>query len=147
MIGTLRQSKRRIGPQMSFRFEFDPVNKILLLRFDGRLTDESVVQATEAARIHWATTAARAGIADYSSVTEFAVSSALVQSLPRQKPPMPDVINNPLILVMPAEAGYGLARMYQIVGDLTLPSVSVVHTMDEAFATLGVQSPSFEPLE
>ncbi len=132
---------------MGFRFEFDPVNKILLVRFEGRHTDESLAQATQAARKHWAATDARAGIADYSSVTEFAVSAELVRNLPRQEPPMPDVTKNPLVLVMPTPAGYGLARMYQIMGDRTLPSVNVVRTMDEAFATLGVQSPRFELLE
>ncbi len=145
-IGIVRQSRCRIR-QMGFRFEFDPVNKILLVRFEGRLTDESLAEATRAARKHWAATDARAGITDCSSVTEFAVSPELVRNLPLQKPPMPDVTENSLVIVMSSPAGYGLARMYQIVGDRTLPSVNVVRTMDEAFATLGVQSPHFEPLE
>jgi len=36
---------------------------------------------------------------------------------------------------------------YQIVGDLIQPLVSVVRTVDEALAALGVQSSHFEPLE
>ena len=132
---------------MGFRFEFDPVNKILLVRFEGRLTDESLAEATQVSRKHWAATDARAGIADYSSVAEFAVSSELVRTLPRQEPPMPDVTRSPLLIVMPTTVGYGLARMYQIVGDRTVPQTSVVRTMDEALEALGVQSPHFEPLE
>jgi hypothetical protein len=132
---------------MGFRFEFDTVNKILLVRFEGRLTDESLAEATQVARNHWAATDARAGITDCSSVTEFAVSPELVRDLPLQQPPMPDVTKNPLFLVMPTTAGYGLARMYQIVGDRTVPLTSVVHTMDEALAALGVQTPHFEPIE
>jgi hypothetical protein len=48
---------------------------------------------------------------------------------------------------MPSTTGYGLARMYQIVGELSQPLVSVVRTLDEALAALGVQSAHFEPLE
>ena len=130
----------------SFRFEFDPVNKILLLRWEGRLTDESLAEAHQAARKHWAATDARAGIADYSSVTEFALSAGFVRTLARQQPAMPDATKSPLFIVMPTTVGYGLARMYQIVGEC-VPLVNVVHTMDEALAALGVKSPHFEPLE
>jgi len=38
-------------------------------------------------------------------------------------------------------------RMYQIVGELTQPLVSVVRTLEEALAALGVQSAHFESLE
>jgi len=34
--------------------------------------------------MHWAATGARAGIGDYSSVTEFALSAELVRTLARQ---------------------------------------------------------------
>ena len=140
-------SKPGPGATGTFRFEFDPVNKILLLRFEGRhLTDESLAQICRTARIHWAATGARAGIGDYSSVTEFPLSAELVRMRARQTP-MPEPTKNPLLIVMPNTAGYGLARMYQIVGDLAQPLVSVVRTLDEALAALGVQSPHFDPLE
>ena len=132
---------------MGYKFEFDRVNKILLLRFEGRLTDEMVAEIHRTARIHWAATGARAGIADYSSVTEFPLSAELVRTLARQGAPMPEPNENPLFIVMPSTTGYGLARMYQIVGELTQPLVSVVRTVDEALAALGVQSSHFELLE
>jgi hypothetical protein len=133
---------------MAFRFEFDPVNKILLLRFEGgRLTDELVAEIHRTARIHWAATGARAGIGDYSSVTEFPLSAEAVRTLARYGAPMPDATKNPLFIVMSSTTGYGLARMYQIEGELTQPLVSVVRTVEEALAALGVQSAHFEPLE
>jgi hypothetical protein len=130
-----------------FRFEFDPVNQILLLRWEGRLTDESLAEAHQAAQRHWAATDARAGIADFSSVAQFALSAEFVRTLARQKPAMPDATKNPLFIVMPTTVGYGLARMYQIVGERAVPLVNVVHTMGEALAALGVKSQHFEPLE
>lgn len=135
------------GSHGTFRFEFDPVNKIPLLRFEGRLTDESVSEIHRTARIHWAATGARAGIADYSFVTEFALSAEVVRTLARYGAPMPEPAEHPLLIVMPNTTGYGLARMYQIVGDLTQPLVRVVRTLDEALEALGVQSPHFESLE
>ena len=53
---------------MGFRFEFDPVHKILLGRFEGRLTDESLAEFYRAGLKHWAATDASAAISDYSSV-------------------------------------------------------------------------------
>ena len=139
-------SKPGPGATGTFRFEFDPINKILLLRFEGRLTDEWLAQTCRTARIHWAATGARAGIGDYSSVTDFPLSSEVVRTVARQAP-MPEPTEKPLFIVMPNTTGYGLARMYQMVGDLAQPLVSVVRTLDEALAALGVQSPHFEPLE
>jgi len=60
---------------------------------------------------------------------------------------MPDAARRPRILVVSATAGYGLARMFQILGEPKRPLLKVVRTMDEALAALGVQSPHFEPLE
>ena len=60
---------------------------------------------------------------------------------------MPEPTENPHFIVMPSTSGYGLARMYQIVGKRTQPLVRVVRTLEEALAALGVQSAHFEPLE
>jgi hypothetical protein len=38
---------------MALRVEFDPSNKILLLRFDGTLTDESIDDFYRVIRQHW----------------------------------------------------------------------------------------------
>ena len=132
---------------MGYRFEFDPVNRILLLRFEGRLREESLAEIHRAARIHWAVTGARAGIGDYSSVSEFPLSAELVRTLARQGTPMPEPTEDPHFIVMASTTGYGLARMYQIVGELAQPLLSVVRTVDEALAALGIQSSHFEPLE
>ena len=129
------------------RFEFDSANKILLLRMEGRLTDESFAEAHQVARKHWAGTEARAGIADCSSVTKFALSAKFIRQMAAGEPVMPNATKSPLFIVMPTTVGYGLARMYQIVGSRTVPLTRVVRTMDEALEALAVQSPHFEPLE
>src|SRR5580700_9643783 len=106
---------------MGFRFEFDPGNKILLARFEGRLTDESVEESYRAIRRYSTATDASAGIWDYSSVTEFAMSSALIRQLADEEPAMPNATTRPRIIVVPATAGFGLARMFQIMGEQKRP--------------------------
>jgi hypothetical protein len=132
---------------MAFRFEFDSANKVLVGRFEGRLTNESLPEFLRAIRDYSTTTDARAGIADYSSVTEFTVSSDFIRYLATQEPAMPDATRRPRVVVFPGTAGFGIGRMFQIVAEPNNPLLRVVRTMDEALAELGVQSPHFEPLE
>jgi hypothetical protein len=130
---------------MASRFEFDPVNKILLVRFEGRLTDESLAEFYRTAQKYWAATDASAAISDYSSA-EWAVSAELMRELANEEPAVTDPANRPRIVIAPTAVGFGLSRMFQIVGESKRPLFKVVRTMDEALAALGVQSPHFEPL-
>jgi hypothetical protein len=132
---------------MAFRFEFDSVNKILLGRFEGKLTDESLAEFLRAVRQYSTATDASAGIGDYSSVTEFAVSSEFIRHLARQEPAMLDATRRPRIIIVSATVGFGIGRMFQIVGEPKNPLLEVVHSMDEALAALGAQCPHFETLE
>jgi hypothetical protein len=131
---------------MALRVEFDPSNKILLLRFDGALTDESIEDFYRVIRQHWTAADARMGIVDFSTVTDFALSSNLLRQLAKQEPCVPDPTGRPRVIVAPQTHVFGLARMFQIMGETTRPLLHVVHTLDEAFAKLGVQSPRFELL-
>jgi hypothetical protein len=131
---------------MAFRFEFDSANRILLLRVDGRLTDELLGELYKAIRKYSTVTDARAGILDFSSVTEFAVSSEIIRQFAHQEPAMPDA-SRPRIVVAPQTHAFGLSRMFQLTREDSRPRLTIVHTMGEAFAALGVQSPQFEPLE
>jgi len=132
---------------MEHRFEFDPVNKILLMRVEGRLTDESLAELYRTAQKYWAATDASAAISDYSSVTEWAVSAELIRELANEEPAVTDPAKRPRIVIAPTAVGFGLSRMFQIVGESKRPLLEVVRTMDEALAALGIQSPHFEPLE
>ena len=60
---------------------------------------------------------------------------------------MPNATRRPRIMVAPATVGFGLARMFQLMGERTRPLLKVVCTLDEALAALGVKSPRFERLE
>ena len=132
---------------MGFRFEFDSVNKILLGRFEGNLTDESLAEFLRAVQKYSTATDASAGIGDYSSVTEFAVSAEFIRHVARQEPAMADATKRPRIIIFSATVGFGIGRMFQIVGEPKNPLLKVVRSIDEALAALGVQIPHFETLE
>ncbi len=132
---------------MAFRFEFDPVNKILLCRLDGRLTDELLPVFYEASRKHSIATDASMAIVDFSSVTEFAISTESIRRLAHKEPAMPNATTRPRIIVAPQIHAFGLFRMFQIVGEPKRPLLQVVRSMEEAFAALGVPSPKFAPLQ
>ena len=132
---------------MGFRFEFDHANRILLVRIEGQLTDELLAECYRAIRERSVATDARMGIFDMSPVTEFSVSSELVRQLARSEPAMPDAGERIRIIAVENTIGFGLARMFQIVGEKDRPKLHVVRTLNDALAALGVQSPHFEPLE
>jgi hypothetical protein len=132
---------------MAFWFEFDPANKILLARFEGQLTNESAAEYHDALGKYWRTTNARAGIWDLSAVSDFAVGSDFLRTLAARKPITPGLTDHPRFIVVPATAGYGLMRMFQIAGEPVRPLLHVVRSVDEALAALGVPSAHFEPLE
>ena len=129
---------------MAFRLKFDRVSKTLLLRVEGQVTDESLAECYGAAQRYAAATDARAGIVDFSSVTGFAVSTDLIRQLADQEPILDRT--RPRFIVAPTALLFGTARMFQILGEPTRPLLDVVHTMGEALAALGVESPHFEPL-
>jgi|HubBroStandDraft_3_1064219.scaffolds.fasta_scaffold538654_1 hypothetical protein len=125
------------------RVEFDAANEILATRLEGRVTEESTLELYQTIRKYMAATGARAVITDYTNATEIAISSGSIRSLASRKPPT----TRPRILVLPQTYSYGLGRMYGLLQEPTNPLLQVVHTIDEAFAALGVRSPHFEPLE
>ena len=79
-----------------------------------------------------------------SAVTSFEVSSKLIHDLANSLP----ILANPSstrVVIAPSPAAFGLARMFEIVGESTRPNFHVVRTSKEAFAILGVLEPQFKP--
>jgi len=132
---------------MRYQFAFEPENKILLLRVEGRVTDESFTEGYWAVRKYSTETDARAGIWDFSPVTDFAVSPEFIRDLAYREPAMPDATRRPRFFVKPATVGLGLSCLYEIAAGPMHPLLRIVLSVDEALAALGIQSPHFEALE
>ncbi len=132
---------------MKYHFEFDPENKILLLRFEGRLTDNLIPELYWATRKYSIATDARVGIYDFSAVTDFALSPEMILDLANRQPAMPDAARRPRFIVAPATLGMGLSRLIELTTSDRSPLLKIVLSADEALAAVGVQSPHFETLD
>ena len=131
----------------SFRIEFDPQNKILVMRFENtRLTDESLAEVYAANREYAIATDAYAGIADFSAVIHVDLSAAFIRQLAHHEPAMPRATERARIVVFADDVGFGMARMFQMPGEPTRPLFLVVRSLDEALEALGVEGAHFEPL-
>ena len=67
---------------MAYSFAFDDANQIFLVSFEGRVTDELIVDFYGAAALQIARMPAlRGSIVDFSPVAEFAVSSETIREV------------------------------------------------------------------
>ena len=131
---------------MTYRFEFDPKNKIFLCRMGGAVTDESLKECYWAVAKRAAVTPHNFGILDMSGVTKMDVSAGTLRELAYSEPAMPNPSTQPRFFVAPAPHIYGLARMYQSLGEGKRPLLKVVSTMVEVYEMLGISESPFEPI-
>jgi hypothetical protein len=130
---------------MAYGFELDATHRVLLFRFTGDVSEQRIGRfydeaGTQIERLH-----PMAAIFDFTAVTSFDVSSASIHSLAAASPLIPDVAC-PRVVVAPATHIFGMSRMFQILGENSRPSLTIVHSMAEALAVIGLDSPDFKPL-
>jgi hypothetical protein len=126
--------------------EFDSANRILRFRLEGTVTDKSLSECYRVIGKYAALTAPSTGILDLSAVTSFQVSPETIRRLADLPPAIPDP-KAPRVIIASTPHVFGIARMFEIQGQETRPSLHVVRTETEAFAILGVLEPHFEPLQ
>ena len=132
---------------MSYKFDYDSAHGILRTRFSGEVDNQELVEFYRAAGRNVALTAPLIGLTDFSAVTRFDVSAETVRQLAKSAPAMPQT-ERPRIIVAPADRVFGLARIFEIEGEVTRPNVHVVRTLAEAYAILGIaEEPSYTPVE
>jgi len=129
---------------MSIVMEFDATNNILRVTPTGRLTDALLEDAYAAVSRYVASHPPCRGISDFSQVTEVEISSSVIRRLARISPAFPEGYMR--IVVAPQGHVYGMARMFQLLGEETRPHLHVVRTMAEAHRLLGVEFPDFRPV-
>jgi hypothetical protein len=129
---------------MAFVIDFDARNSILRVTLQGQVTDEVMFDAYATVARYFASHPPCRGIADFSQVEKFDVSSNTTRQLEETPPAFP----NPemRILVAPKAHVYGMARMFQMLGAKTRPNLHIVRTLDEAYRLLEVESPGFGPV-
>lgn len=129
---------------MNVRVEFDAKNNILRGTLEGSMTGALLLDFYAKATAYMTSHPPCRGILDFSGVTDFEVSSEAIRQVAAAPPALPAGYMR--VLVIPQIFIYGLARMFQILGESTRPELQVVRSMDEAYRLLGVESPDFRPV-
>jgi hypothetical protein len=130
---------------MPYWFDYDSSHQILRGHVDGVTGDEDLLRYYSAARTVFERLQPRSAITDFSGVTAFDVSANTIRQL-AAAPPALAKVEVPRFVVAPQPNVYGIARMFQQLGQETRPSLVVVRSADEAYAALGVATPRFEPV-
>ena len=127
---------------MGCEFEFDKANRILLARIDGLLTAENLAEYKNEIYRYYSATQASAQIIDFSAA-QYDLSTESVREMAREQSPYSP--EYPRVVISPSPLGYGLSRMYQMVGQ-DMRRVAIVRNLSEAIEELGARSCHFEPL-
>jgi hypothetical protein len=130
---------------MKVRFEFAPGPRVLRGVFEGVLDDAALRQGYSDARRYIAATDPAAGIWDLSGVSSFEITPDTVRDLARTQPAM-GVVTAPRFVVVPSDLAFGMARMFQEIGDATRPQLFVVRSLEEAYQRLKIAPPKYEPV-
>jgi hypothetical protein len=130
---------------MPYHFEFDSKNKVLLGKLEGHVTEQEFEEFYHTVTLYEATTKPHSGIADFTDVTRFDVRKEKLRGFAYAQPAFRDK-KRPRVVVAPAPSIYGLARMFQALGEETRPLLTIVHSLDEAYRELQLKTPRFEPL-
>lgn len=126
---------------MNIVVDFDAKNNILRGTLEGPMTGKILLDLYERATEFMASHPPCRGILDFSRVTEFEVSSDAIRQVAASPAVLPAGYMR--VLVIPQIFIYGLARMFQILGEKSRPELQVVRTMEEACQLLGVEDPEF----
>ena|SRR5579871_639872 len=126
---------------MSYHFEFDSQNAVLLAVVYGRIDDTEMQELYFGMRKRKDEDHALTGVIDFTEVTDFDVRSETIRGLAN----MPPNFEDPTIraAVAPTDFLFGIARMFQAHGAATRKQLYIVRTLNEALVLLGVESPQF----
>lgn len=133
----VRQALPRIGDK-DFTLQFDSEHHVLLISMGEVVTQASSSAAADAVRSFVAVQDVDAGIADLSAVEKIEVSADFVRFLASKPPAIPS--KKVSILVAPRDEIYGMSRMFQILREGVEDSLQVVHTLQEAYELLELDS-------
>ena len=130
---------------MSYHFEFDSRNRLLLAVAYGRVDDTELRELYFGILKRKDEHDALTGILDLSGVTDFDVRSETIRGLANMAPNFQDPALR--AVVAPTDFLFGMARMFQSRGAATREQLCIVRSLNEALGLLGVASPQFQRTE
>jgi hypothetical protein len=124
---------------------FDAKNNVLRHTYQGRLTDAALIEGYTKASNYLAIHHHKRIITDFSDVTSIEVTSQTIRALASSPSKIPHGCER--IFVVPQNALYGLARMFQILVEKSRPNLNVVRSMAEAHRLMGIESAEFNLID
>jgi hypothetical protein len=118
---------------------------VLLITFGKTITKATLLAAYDAAGHFIAAEGPCGGIVDFSAVEKAEITAEdvrLISYRPAAFPP-----GMPRVFVAPSPNVYGMSRMYQIIREDLASDLHVVHTLEEAYDLLGLESPDFKAID
>ena len=131
---------------MGYLFELDSGNNILRCSWEGRISDDHLLEGVSAALKLVASHPSRKVMDDYSGVTEFDVSSRTIERIASMQDAPLGRVDSMVVVIAPKDLLYGMARILSMVDVLKHPNVHVVRTIEQAYALLGLTSAQFSPI-
>jgi hypothetical protein len=123
--------------------DFDPVNKILRFRIEGKIANEELHDCYERFGEIASILNPAAAITDLSGAS-LNISHQAISDLARRAPALRDP-QRPRIIVAPDPLVFGMARIFETEGAGSRPNLYVVQSVDAALAILGITEAHFTP--
>ena len=118
-------------------YTIDVVQKVVVVRFTGEMTDADLIGIGTATKSHPLFDPSFSEIVDFSEVIGNSLSTFAVQTVARK----PSIYNRASkhVVIAPQPHVFGLSRMFQTFADQSRPNMEIVKTMDEACECLGLK--------
>lgn len=111
----------------------------MVTTYSGDVTDADVVRQICEIKQQAPYGPAYRVITDFTQVTQFNISSSEIRSVADTESPLADAMR---VMVAPSDIAYGTSRMFQSLASRTRPNITVVRSLAEAYAALGVDGKS-----
>jgi hypothetical protein len=113
----------------------DRSKKLVITTYSGDVTDADVADQISEIRKQAPYDPAYRAITDFTQVSQFNISSNEIRSVAESESPLAEARR---VMVAPSDLAYGTSRMFQMLASRTRPHITVVRTLGEAYAALGI---------
>jgi hypothetical protein len=120
---------------MPVHVSIDRNRKLVVTTYSGDVTDADVARQISDIKQQGPYGPAYRVITDFTQVTQFNISSSEIRSVADSESPLADAKR---VMVAPSDVAYGTSRMFQSLATRTRPNITVVRSLAEAYAALGV---------
>ncbi len=130
---------------MGTSLSIDERTRILLIRFEGVVTDEVLLGGYRRMRLWYAENGYCGNISDFSGVSSFEVTGAAVRGLASNTPLVPG--NFVRIICAPQDEVYGMCRMFEMMGSERGNRVDIVRNIEDAYGLAEIDGREFRTIE